>query len=193
MITSAPLMATSDDRPATCATAILRAEHETILRMLDSTEAVARSLREGHPVTPEALFELVEFYHVFVDERHRGKEEDLLFPMLERKGVYQWEPDIIGANLIDHEDGGGWIGSLHRLARAYRQGHAAAGLRWAMAASNYVVWLRAHIESENQSLLPLADKLLTCDEQHALASSFAQTGTGRISPAEPLGSCAGSC
>jgi len=67
----------------TTATQILRNEHDAILSMLDATEEAARQLGAGEAVEPRVLDGLLEFFRLFADRCHHGKEEDLLFPKLE--------------------------------------------------------------------------------------------------------------
>ena len=57
------------------ATGVLRKEHDAILRMLDVTEEVARQLDRGARVAPETLAGLLEFFRLFADRCHHGKEE----------------------------------------------------------------------------------------------------------------------
>ena len=69
------------------ATAILRQEHEAILKVLGAAEEAARRIDSGGPVRREALSGLSEFFRLFADKCHHGKEEDLLFPLLESHGM----------------------------------------------------------------------------------------------------------
>ena len=64
------------------ATSVLRKEHDAILKMLDATEQAARRIESGQTVAPETLQGLLEFFQLFADQCHHGKEEDLLFPLL---------------------------------------------------------------------------------------------------------------
>ena len=66
-------------------TLILRKEHAALLRMLDATEEAARRINAGQAVALETLKGLLEFFHLFADRCHHGKEEDLLFPLLESR------------------------------------------------------------------------------------------------------------
>ena len=68
------------------ATAVLRKEHEAILKMLAVTEEVARRLEGRERIAPETLANLIQFFRLFADKCYHGKEEDLLFPNWRRKG-----------------------------------------------------------------------------------------------------------
>ena len=153
------------------ATAVLRKEHDAILRMLEVTEEVARRLQRGLSVRPAALTELLEFFQLFADRCHHGKEEDLLFPLLETKGLPR-AGGPLGVMLFEHDEGRGLVQQMIAAAELYAQGAVEAGLHWAEAARNYVLLLRRHIDKENNVLFPMAEYMLSEKEQNDLAQKF---------------------
>ena len=118
------------------ATQILRDEHEAILKMLDVSERVVQQFDRGGKVRPEVLADLLEFFRVFADRCHHTKEEELLFPLLERKGIPR-EGGPVGVMLHEHEEGRALIKKLAEAAEAYREGKEGAALRWSEAARAY--------------------------------------------------------
>jgi len=153
------------------ATQILRDEHEAILKMLDVSERVAQQFDRGGKVRPEVLADLLEFFRVFADRCHHTKEEELLFPLLERKGIPR-EGGPVGVMLHEHEEGRALIKKLAEAAEAYREGKEGAALRWSEAAQAYAQLLRGHIFKENNVLFPMAERILTAEEQAQLAEDF---------------------
>jgi hemerythrin-like domain-containing protein len=150
---------------------ILRLEHEAIVKMLDVTEKAAGRLERDEAVRPEVLANLQEFFRLFVDQCHHGKEEELLFPLLEQKGMPRGGGPI-GVMLHEHEEGRALIREMRDAAEATKSGAAGAGSRWAGAARGYVGLLRHHIEKENNVLFVMAERLLTPAEQEQLAKDF---------------------
>ncbi len=69
------------------ATQILRQEHDAILKILEAAEEAARRIDAGGPVRRETLSGMSEFLRLFADKCHHAKEEDLLFPLLESRGM----------------------------------------------------------------------------------------------------------
>ena len=155
------------------ATTHLRQEHDTILRMLEATEEVARRLRLEASVPADTLQGFLEFFQVFADRCHHGKEEGLLFPRLEQKGLAR-SGGPIGVLREEHEQGRGLLSEMAASAADYRQGREAAGPRWAEAALRYAVLLRQHIHKENTVLFWVAENLLSQAEQEELAAAFEQ-------------------
>jgi len=153
------------------ATAVLRKEHEAILKMLDVTEEVARRLNACEQSTPETLASVLEFFRLFADQCHHGKEEDLLFPRLEKKGMPR-HGGPIGVMLAEHEQGRALIRQMAEATEAYPRQPEKAGPAWAQAARGYASLLRAHIDKENNILFVMAERMLTPGEQTALAADF---------------------
>lgn len=153
------------------ATEILRHEHDAILRMISATEEVARRLDGGERVRPEILGNLLEFFRLFADRCHHGKEEDLLFPLLESKGLPR-EGGPIGVMLLEHDEGRGFIKQMAEATEAYPSAPESAGPRWAAPARHYSALLRAHIDKENNILFRIAEQMLSPDEQARLAVDF---------------------
>jgi len=153
------------------ATEILRHEHDAILIMLGATEEVARRLGNAQPVEPQILNDLLEFLRLFADRCHHGKEEELLFPLLEEKGLPRGGGPI-GVMLMEHDHGRGLIRQMVEAAISYEARKTDAGVRWATAAIQYVALLREHIEKENQVLFVMAERMLTNTEQRDMATAF---------------------
>lgn len=163
----------------TTATGILRDEHKAILKMLDATEETARRLQQRKDVAPEVLSGLLEFLRIFADRCHHGKEEDCLFPLLEEKGMPR-DAGPIGVMLHEHDLGRGLIREMVESSEAFAAGRQEAGLRWADAALNYVVLLRAHIDKENDILFVMADGMLSESEQASLVKAFEKVEIGKM-------------
>jgi hemerythrin-like domain-containing protein len=140
---------------------MLRHEHEVILRALAVLERIGQGLEAGRPPDRAVLGRLVDFFRTFADRCHHGKEEAHLFPALERHGIPK-EGGPLGVMLREHEEG-------RALVRAMEEGR---GPEVARAIRGYVILLRAHIDKENNVLLPLAEQVLPEEEQHALLRAF---------------------
>ncbi len=155
----------------TTATSVLRREHDAILRMLEVTDAVAGLLEQTRPVEARVLSDLLEFFRLFADRCHHGKEEDLLFPVLERKGL-PGEGGPTGVMRQEHEQGRALIRQMKDAAAAYAGGRAGVGQEWAAAARDYAGLLRRHIDKENNVLFLVAERLLSDAEQADLVAAF---------------------
>ena len=163
------------------ATTILRQEHDAILRMLVLSEEAARKLDRGERCDPEILTGLNEFFRLFADRCYHSKEEELLFPLLEKKGLPR-EGGPISVMLFEHDEGRALIQQMLRSAEAYASGGVEAGPRWAAAALSYTWLLHEHIFKENNVLFMLAERALTDTEQQELAAAFDRIEEEKMGP-----------
>ena len=161
------------------ATEVLRKEHKGILKMLDVTEEVARRLDAAQQVAPEKLASLLEFFRLFADRCHHGKEEDLLFPLLQEKGMSRTSGPL-GVMLAEHDQGRSLVKQMAEASEAYKTGATEAGNRWAEAGRRYCALLRGHIDKENNVLFVMAERMLSPGEQGELAEDFEKIEVERM-------------
>ena len=137
------------------ATETLRHEHDAILQMLDATEEVAHQLQAGVPVEPRILDGLLEFFRLFADQCHHGKEERHFFPALEAKG-FSRQHGPTGVMLHEHDEGRLHIAALASAVELAEAGDGQALGQFVRHARAYVRLLREHIQKEDQRLFPMA-------------------------------------
>ena len=126
------------------ATEVLRKEHDAILKMIEATEITAARLERGEKVPDSMLAGLIEFFQLFADRCHHGKEEEIFFPRLVEKGMPR-DGGPVGVMLHEHEMGRDLIRRMSQAEGAYRAGAPSAALSWAQAARSYSALLREHI------------------------------------------------
>jgi hemerythrin-like domain-containing protein len=142
---------------------VLRDEHRVILSALDALELIAlRGTQTGHLVRAPAR-DALEFIRTFVDTCHLMKEENHLFPLVERH-VPGFAPN--GVLRHHHDEGRTEVVGMHR---AFEQNDAE---RFAACAFAYVALVRQHFHSEERSLWPMIDALLTGDDREELLRAF---------------------
>jgi len=155
------------------ATQILREEHDVILQMLEALDGTSQRLEANEPVSLQTLTDFQEFATLFADRCHHGKEEDLLFPLLERKGVPR-AGGPLGCMLSEHDEGRAFVALMKTNASLCASGDTAARTAWVHAARAYANLLRNHIWKENEILFRMAERLMSPEEQEALANEFAK-------------------
>jgi hemerythrin-like domain-containing protein len=161
------------------ATTTLRLEHEAILMMLDGLDSASRQLLSGIVVSPATLSGLLEFFQLFADRCHHGKEEEILFPFLERKGLPR-QGGPLSVMLHEHDLGRNLVREMAAAIAEYPSQPGPAGKRWANAARQYSVLLRDHILKENNVLFLMAERMLTPEEQELLGAEFEKSETEKM-------------
>ena len=162
---------------------ILREEHDNILRALDVLEACSEKLQDRQQVAPETLEGLIEFFRLYADQTHHGKEEELLFPAMVEHG-FSREVGPIHCMLADHEHNRALTRVMIEAAKQYRAGDPEAGLRFAGAAEEYVSALRDHIQKENLVLFVMAENAIPPDDVAGLLARFHEVDRKKIGDAE---------
>jgi hemerythrin-like domain-containing protein len=162
-------------------TQVLKDEHALILEALDAIERKVSALEAG-AAPDRAYFEkAVQFLRTFADQCHHGKEENLLFKTMVDRG-FPRQAGPIAVMLYEHETG-------RSLIRGIAEGAAALGTDPGAAkriienGRGYIGLLRAHINKENNILFPMADNVLTPEDQEHLGKKFErfeveETGAG---------------
>lgn len=146
---------------------ILMDEHRVIERVLD---AVERMLDEG-VIDREFTLGAVDFIQNFADGCHHAKEEDHLFPALERAGVPR-EGGPVGCMLHEHELGRSLVGQMTSNLDAAVAGRTYAIDAFRRAAAGYVSLLRQHIQKEDNILFVMAERALDCERKKKLIAGF---------------------
>lgn len=158
-------------------TGTLEAEHAGVLVVLDQLERAVSAAERGAPVPLGVFTDIGEFFSVFVDRCHHGKEETVLFPRLSASGAA-----AIARRLeAEHQTGRRLAGDYAAAVRAYTPGDAVAGRRIARAARAYADFLRAHIDLESRELLPTVESTLAADDRE-LTVEFERIEEERIGP-----------
>lgn len=159
------------------AVAVLKAEHDGVLAVLGQLERAVTAAEQGVPIPADIFGDVQEFFAVFVDRCHHGKEEAAVFPLLE-KGA--------GAGLVDHLEAdharGRELAAAYAAAvRAYLPGQAASGQRLAAAARAYAAFLREHIDVEARRLFPAMEASLATNDA-AMVAAFERIEEEQIGP-----------
>lgn len=153
------------------ATEVLKKEHQAILKMVEASETVAERLQQGEAVPSDTLKAFQEFFQIFTDQCHHGKEEDIFYPLLEARGMPKGGGPL-GVMFDEHEQGRALVREMRQAADGYAAGSEGSGARWAQATVQYAALLRAHIYKEDMVLFPMAERMLSGDELARVAEDF---------------------
>lgn len=161
------------------ATEQLKAEHEGIGIMLRVVDAMCDELEADRFLNAEQFFKIIEFFKVFVDRCHHGKEEDLLFPAMESAGL-PGAGGLIEQMLFEHRQGREYVRAMYDALTRYRAGAEKAEAELYTQARGYTALLRQHIDKENTEVFPLADAVLSVERQEAMFVEFEELEEKKI-------------
>ena len=158
----------------------LKMEHDAVRMTLRILDKICQQIeKSGEIMDLQHLDQLLEFFKVFVDKCHHGKEEELLFPALENVGVSR-KGGPIGVLLHEHQQGREHVQAMKAALSQNTKGNRKAVAEFVKTARGYINLLDQHIDKENGVLFPLAEKHLSEQEQEKLWEGFEMIETQKI-------------
>jgi hemerythrin-like domain-containing protein len=158
----------------------LMEEHRLIERMLKVVSAAADRLDKGEEVDQEVFVDAADFFRNFADKCHHGKEESLLFEKMMEHGV-SGEVGPIAVMLREHQDGRVHVMRIAELSGKELDEKSAHEL--VLQTRGYVDLLGQHIQKEDNVLYPMANALLTSEDQEELGRGFGKVERELMGPA----------
>ena len=152
-------------------TETLESEHRFIQKVVAAAAVLADRLAAGIDLDIDVLHGIVEFMRTYADKCHHDKEEALLFPALERRGV-PMSGCPIGALLREHEIGRTVVGGLGEATDAYGKGNAEAKDALIKSLRGLVELYPNHIWKEDFLLFPMTNKVLSPADLESLRIEF---------------------
>jgi hemerythrin-like domain-containing protein len=160
----------------------LKNEHRGVEAALRILEGICRNAEIARRIDAGRDIErLLEFFAVFVDTCHHGKEEALLFPALEREGVSR-RGGPIGVMLAEHVSGRTHIAEMSRVLAEAQAGRSGAVEDFLRHARGYAELLRQHIFKEESVLFKLAEDLLPEKVKAELVKGFERIEEEKVGP-----------
>ena len=152
-------------------TEILMAEHRVIERVLATMQAALQRSAAQERLRPGFFLDAVEFIQGYADDYHHQKEEGILFTEMEAQG-FPKEGGPIVVMLAEHEQARAYTRAMQAAAQRWDGGDATAQTEVTLNAQAYVSLLGDHIYKEDNILYPMADQLLSPEDQERMADTF---------------------
>lgn len=149
----------------------LEEEHQTIMKVVNALGMLAETLESGKQVDADMLRGAAAFMQVFADGCHHGKEDELLFPALERKGV-PLTGCPLGALKAEHVKGRTLVANLEAITEDYVKSKPSASRRLIETIADIRKLYSNHIWKEEFLAFPLVARLLSPREQTELQDHF---------------------
>ena len=160
------------------ATQQLKDEHQGIIIVFRILEKICDKLNADGTLNASHFEGILEFFKVFVDKCHHGKEEDLLFPAMEEVGIPRQGP--IGVMLAEHTMGRKFVKAISDAYSEHKAGKASASAGLIENAKGYISLMLAHIDKEDHVLYPMGDSRFSEEKQEELYEGFEKIEVERI-------------
>lgn len=149
---------------------ILVDEHDVIVSVIEAVEImIDRS--ECVDLDTDFFEKAFDFFAMFADKCHHGKEEVHLFPLLESRGIpHQGGP--VGCMLREHDEGRAHVRAVRDALHSFSRGDHAAQQVVRLEAKALCELLRQHIQKENQILFVVGDQVMSDPDKERLVREF---------------------
>ena len=151
----------------------LRREHRLIGEVVASLAALAKRRQSGSGVPALPIAGAIDFFAGFVAGCHDAKEDRAFFPALAAAGAD--DQGLVVSLRAQHDEGD----RLLRALRTLTSRHRADGGAWEMLGT-YLELVRGHITTEDEALFPLAERVLSPEDDAALERAFREIEDGAL-------------
>lgn len=135
----------------------LRKDHELIEKVVKSMRVTLELLKSGKVIPESILMPVVDFSKNFTDVCHHGKEEESLFPALEKAGMPR-HMGPIAVMLMEHEITRKIANKIEESAQEYLKGGSSENLQSYIG--QYIEHVEQHLWKENNRLFVMAEMRL---------------------------------
>jgi hemerythrin-like domain-containing protein len=151
---------------------LLMKEHRTIERMVRLIAFEARNIEGKNRVDLDFITQVVDFMSVYADCCHHGKEEDILFKVLEQRQLSPDHHRVLSELSAEHLKARSIVKSLHEAKEKYVAGDitALAGIKNSLAA--IAAFYPRHIEKEDKHFFLPIMAYLSADEKKEMLYDF---------------------
>ena len=149
---------------------IIKDEHRALASVLKGLQYLVEGIRnEGHAPDFPLMRSMLDYIEQFPDRLHHPKEDQYVFPVLrQRDPSSAADLDILEA---EHDSGPGFIARVGAALAAY-QGDASRLAEFAQAVDDYAQYQWAHMNREEEVILPLALKALQPEDWIEIDKAF---------------------
>lgn len=159
-------------------TAILREEHQQILQVVSVLDELLQGDLEVTS-TLERVARCVRFLRLYADACHHGKEEDLLFPVLEEHGI-PTDSGAVAVMMEEHRQARKHLSDMTAALEGAREGNHTERDRLLEAGWDYIDLIRSHIGKEDGGVFEMADQVVSAPACARLCAAYEKTCASRF-------------
>lgn len=150
----------------------LMVEHRTIEEMIAVIAGELDDADAGRTNDPHFVDAVVDFFRVYADRTHHGKEEDLFFRGLEKKSLSVADRQLMAELVADHVLARQVTSALVDANARYRDGDKGAVTTIREKLRILADFYPVHIEKEDSVFFPASRSYMTEEEEQVMLSDF---------------------
>lgn len=150
----------------------LMIEHRLIEKMLGLVRERIDLIERTNSLDPVFIDTTVDFIKTYADLTHHGKEEDIMFRELAKKGMSAEDQKIMRELVDEHTYGRLVVRELVEAKECYLEGHAQALQIIKQKLSTLCEFYPNHIAKEDKIFFPNSEKYMSEQEQELMLKEF---------------------
>jgi hemerythrin-like domain-containing protein len=155
-------------------------EHRLIEQLIKGVEKVIPRIDPIKGVAPVFIDTIVDFFRVYADRTHHGKEEDILFKALEKKPMSPEDQAMMQELVEDHRKARAGVGDLVSAKEKYLSGNVQA-IETIKEKLNFLIgFYPGHILKEDKIFFLNTEKYFSPAELDELLNQFYKFDQGMI-------------
>jgi hemerythrin-like domain-containing protein len=150
----------------------LMIEHRLIERMVALLGHALDQMREVEQANVHLIATGVDFFRMYADRTHHGKEEDILFRQLQDKSLSREHEEMMQRLVQEHIWAREAVGKLSSANQRYQQADKGALPTMMYELGKIVEFYPAHIEKEDKHFFLPVMEYFSESEQQAMLDAF---------------------
>ena len=159
---------------------LLMREHRLIERMVKQLEAELGRINAIQRCEPSFIDIAVDFFRIYADRTHHGKEEDILFAALAKNRLAKEHQEMMAGLIADHVFARKTVGRLVAAKEKYVSGSTASLADITDCITELVKLYPRHIEKEDKHFFYPSMEYFSRQEQDEMLDRFWEYDRGMI-------------
>lgn len=142
-------------------------EHKNIKRMLKVIRKYCYKILKNENIDYKDFYKIIDFIRNYADKHHHGKEEDILFKLMDKQFNMIKSGPIMGM-LMEHDLGRLYMHNLENALKELEDGNEEAKLDIIANSISYTDLLNRHIDKEDSTIYKFAERSLSEENKREL-------------------------
>ena len=151
---------------------LLMIEHRLIERMLAVIRRALVKAGKTSKIDPWLVDKAIDFFETYADRNHHGKEEDILFRNLDKKGIAGVDQQAMNELIEDHIFCRKTTKTLATANTRYRDGDTSAFEDIVSCLKELLEVYPNHIEKEDKTFFPASRAYFSEEEDQTMLAEF---------------------
>jgi len=151
---------------------LLMREHRLIERMVTNVQKELHNVTYELKMDPIFIDQAVDFFRIYADKTHHGKEEEILFKQLKDKNLKPDDQSMMEGLIAEHAAMRTTVSNLLEAKNSYLRGEARAFGEVKSLLTKLVMAYPPHIEKEDKHFFYPSMEYFTTAEQDKMLKEF---------------------